>query len=1268
MLLTGKRSALLLLVSLLLTASLALTPSATAATITVVNLDDPLEGFNDPAPRTPAGGNIGTTLGAQRLIAFQYAADIWGAELMSAVTVRVGANFDPLPCGATSAILGGAGATTAHRDFVGAPFPSTWYPPALANALRGVDLAPGIDDISAVFNSAIGTTCTFPRFWYYGLDMNPPADHIDFVTVVLHELAHGLGFQTFVELGTGAGYLGLDDAFMRGLEDHGTGRLYPAMSDAERVAASTNAPFLHWVGASLRAASGVLTGGRLGDHVEMYAPYPADEGSSLSHFSNTLTPNELMEPFYTGPNHDVGLSLPLMQDLGWSMEPPPLRLDRLTADRPAPQSPGITITFTATASDGIPPYQYKWWLFDGATWSILQDWSTAAAVAWTPWTPGAYRIGVWVRNAGAAADAYDNDGANASVAFTIEPPAPLILTTLSANKAAPQPPDTTITFAAAGSGGIPPYQFKWWLFDGITWSVLQDWSTAATVAWRPSTSGTYRVGVWLRNAGTNADAYDNDANASIPFTIQPVVPLVLTSLASDKTAPQPPGTTIRFNAAGSGGIPPHQFKWRLFDGTTWSVLQDWTTAATVSWTPSTPGAYRVGVWLRNAGVTTDAYDNEAASGSVPFTIQSAAPLVLIGLAPDKNAPRPPGTTVTFAATGSGGIPPYQLKWWLFDGAAWSVLQDWSTIATVTWTPSTPGAYRVGVWLRNAGSTADAYDNDSANGSVPFTIKPAAPLILTSLAPDRAAPQPPGTTVTFAATGSGGIPPYQFKWWLFDGAAWSVLQDWSTTTTVAWIPSAFGTYRVGVWLRNAGVTADAYDNDSSNGSVPFTVQSAAPLTLVSLAPDRSAPQSPGTTIRFTASGSGGTTPYQFKWRLFNGTTWSVLQDWSTAADVAWRPSIPGAYRVGVWLRNAGSTADACDNEAASGDVPFTIQPATPLVLTSLAPNRTAPQPAGTTVTFTATGSGGLPPYQFKWWLFDGAAWSVLQDWSAMATVAWTPSASGAYRVGVWLRNAGGTADISDNDRANGSVPFTIQPAAPLVLTSLVPDRTAPQPPGTTIRFTATGSGGIPPYQFKWWLFDGVTWSVLQDWSTTATVAWMPSAFGAYRVGVWLRNAGITADVFDNDRANGSIAFQVATPSAQVRFYNNLWICPSVPCQDDELVSFTAKLTASQGYTWFSQSEVYSPYQPVTTSTLSNFVGEALGWDLPAIFFPGAFHLSFGRRYVIVGTIEGDSFLLILYDEGASSASGPPSSSYATGVVLGTASAGGRYRAVPRVGRQ
>ena len=109
--------------SLVVVLGLVLTASslAHAATITVINQDGSGEGFNDPTPVAPMGGNPGTTLGAQRLNAFQHAATLWGAQIASAVEIRVQATFDPLDCNATSAVLGSAGATQAFVNFTGAP-------------------------------------------------------------------------------------------------------------------------------------------------------------------------------------------------------------------------------------------------------------------------------------------------------------------------------------------------------------------------------------------------------------------------------------------------------------------------------------------------------------------------------------------------------------------------------------------------------------------------------------------------------------------------------------------------------------------------------------------------------------------------------------------------------------------------------------------------------------------------------------------------------------------------------------------------------------------------------------------------------------------------------------------------------------------------------------------------------------------------------------------------------------------------------------------
>ncbi len=81
------------------------------ATIVIVNADAPDAGFNDPTPVAPIGGNCGTTLGAQRLVVFKTAAEIWGNTLQSAAPITVLSHFQPLSCDSTGATLGSAGPT-----------------------------------------------------------------------------------------------------------------------------------------------------------------------------------------------------------------------------------------------------------------------------------------------------------------------------------------------------------------------------------------------------------------------------------------------------------------------------------------------------------------------------------------------------------------------------------------------------------------------------------------------------------------------------------------------------------------------------------------------------------------------------------------------------------------------------------------------------------------------------------------------------------------------------------------------------------------------------------------------------------------------------------------------------------------------------------------------------------------------------------------------------------------------------------------------------
>lgn len=244
-------------------------PPKPRTTISIVNLDGPNEGFNDPTPARRVGGNPGRTVGEQRLIAFQFAADLWAATLTSNTEIFIQASFDPLACTATSGVLGAAGTLQIVSSFPGAKLANTWYPVALANSLAGQDLIPGLpgsagDDIGAFFNSNLGTPgCLETLGWYYGLD-SKHGTQIDLVTVLLHEFGHGLGFASFVDETKGS-FIGppfLPDVFSTFTKDTTLGLTWDQMSKQQRKDSALNVRHLVWNGTNVTAAAaGLLSPG-----------------------------------------------------------------------------------------------------------------------------------------------------------------------------------------------------------------------------------------------------------------------------------------------------------------------------------------------------------------------------------------------------------------------------------------------------------------------------------------------------------------------------------------------------------------------------------------------------------------------------------------------------------------------------------------------------------------------------------------------------------------------------------------------------------------------------------------------------------------------------------------------------------------------------------------------------------------------------------------------------------------------------------------------
>ncbi len=243
--------------------------------------------------------------------AFQYAVEIWQSQITSPVPIFVRAEYVSLDPG----VLGTAGPTYYLRDFAGG-MPGTWYHSALADKLAATDLNPGFTDITARFNSDFT--------WYFGTDGFTPAGQYDFVSVVLHELGHGLGFTGSATVSSGLGGWGLsgDPVIYDRFVVNGAGTqvidtaVFPNPSSA--LAAELTSNNLYWGGANAVAAAG-------GVPPKLYAPTTWRPGSSYSHLDEATypagSPNSLMTYALGAAEaiHDPGpITRGMFADEGWT--------------------------------------------------------------------------------------------------------------------------------------------------------------------------------------------------------------------------------------------------------------------------------------------------------------------------------------------------------------------------------------------------------------------------------------------------------------------------------------------------------------------------------------------------------------------------------------------------------------------------------------------------------------------------------------------------------------------------------------------------------------------------------------------------------------------------------------------------------------------------------------------------------------------------------------------------------------------------------------
>ncbi|MBX2964698.1 MAG: T9SS type A sorting domain-containing protein [Cyclobacteriaceae bacterium] len=267
-----------------------------------------LQWKNNPGARTKTANIEVTYIGfsEEAKNAFQYAVDIWGSLITSSVPIRIQATWTVL----SATTLGGANPATLYRNFSGAQKLDVWYPVALAEKIAGANFNGSDPDIYAQFNSNFD--------WHYDPSTAPDPGKHDLITVVLHEIGHGLGFYDDFRIENNQGRF------------NGWGTGLPFIYDVPIETGGATLNLIETGSSPSTELAGLLTGNNLfynflpEANTQLYAPTQFSGGSSIAHLNESTyngTDNALMTPQIASQEkiHNPGVALNMLKHMGWEI-------------------------------------------------------------------------------------------------------------------------------------------------------------------------------------------------------------------------------------------------------------------------------------------------------------------------------------------------------------------------------------------------------------------------------------------------------------------------------------------------------------------------------------------------------------------------------------------------------------------------------------------------------------------------------------------------------------------------------------------------------------------------------------------------------------------------------------------------------------------------------------------------------------------------------------------------------------------------------------
>ena len=338
----------------------------------------------------------------------------------------------------------------------------------------------------------------------------------------------------------------------------------------------------------------------------------------------------------------------------------------------------------------------------------------------------------------------------------------------------------------------------------------------------------------------------------------------------------------------------------------------------------------------------------------------------------------------------------------------------------------------------------------------------------------------GSSITLNASASGGSGSYTYKFAVLnvDTNKWSVLRDFSSSSTYTYALNYTGAKAFSVTVKDSNGTTVATNRISVTVNEAITELSASLNVNGSTA---ALTKSVGDNITLNTVASGGSGSYTYKYVLYNvdANTWVTLKDYSSSSSYTLKLSSTGNKQFVVSVKDSNGTVVTTNRISVSAknaalSASLSVNGSTAALTKSV----------GDSLTLNATASGGSGSYTYKYVVYnvDANAWITLKDYSSSSSYTLKLSSAGNKQFVVSVKDSNGTI-VSTNrisvtaKNAALSAALTANGASGNVVAFV----------GDSIKLAATASGGTGGYTYKFVVhnLDTDAWFTLQNYASSAS---------------------------------------------------------------------------------------------------------------------------------------------------------------------------------------